>query len=91
VVITVVRDAVATVMIIRADPPHLMVMSRLRRARIALITDDLGAVLAELAIHRGLPFADLADAVAKRVEHLGVVAQIQRLDKFDLGTPVNRK
>src|SRR6516162_4646376 len=70
---------------IRADPPHVMVMSRLRRAGIALITDNLDAVLAELAIHRGLPFADLADAVAKRIEHLGMVAQIQRLDKFDLG------
>jgi len=70
---------------IRADPAHVMVMSRLRRAGIALIADDLGAVLAELAIHRRLPFADLADAVAKRVDHLGMVAQIERLDKVDLG------
>ena len=68
---------------IRADPSDVMVMSGLRRAGIALTTDD--PVLAELTIHCRLPLAELVDAVVKRGEHLGMVAQIQRLDKFDLG------
>src|SRR6516162_9738628 len=71
---------------IGADPPHVVVMSRLRRAGVALIADDPGAVFAELTIHRRLPVADLADAVAKRVKHLGMVTQIERLDKLDLRT-----
>src|SRR6516225_8854961 len=67
------------------DPAHVMVMRRLRRAGIALVADDLGAVFAELAIHRRLHFAGLADAIAKRADHIGMVAQIERLDKFGFG------
>ena len=69
---------------IRADPAHVMVMSRLRHAGIPLVTDDLGAVFAKLAIHRRLRFPDLANPVAERIEHTRMVAQIERLDKFDL-------
>jgi len=61
---------------IGADPPHVVVMSRLWGARIALIADDLGSIFAKLAIHRRLSVADLADSLAERVEHLGMVAQI---------------
>ena len=67
------------------DPAHMMVVSRLRQAGIALVTDDLGAVFAELAIHRRLGFPNLSDAVAERTDHIGMVPKIKRLDKFDLG------
>src|SRR5215472_1812969 len=65
------------------DPAYVVVMRRLRRAGIALVADDLGTVFEELAIHSRLRFADLVDAIGERADHLGMVTQIERLDKFD--------
>lgn len=67
------------------DPADMMVVAGLRRAGIVLVADDLGAVLAELAVHRRLVFAQFLDPLAKGVEHRRMVAQIRRVDEFDFG------
>jgi hypothetical protein len=87
-VIVVVLMAVMVVVMgvgIGADAADMVVVPRLHRAGIGLVADDLGAVLAQLAVHRrGAPF-DLADPLDKGVEQQRVIAQIGRLDELDLG------
>src|SRR3954447_5782990 len=71
------------VMAVSADTPHVMMVTGLRRTRVVFITDDLGAVLAKLAVHRRLAVAELDDTVSERGEHSLMVAQVQRLDELD--------
>src|SRR5215469_9027514 len=63
---------------------HVMVMTHLRRAGIALIADDLRTEFTELATHRRLAVTHLLDAIAECIQHPGMVAQVERFDKFDL-------
>src|SRR5690348_12727141 len=88
-VVMVVAVAVVIVMMcvigVGADAADVMVVAGLRRAGVVLVADDLGAVLAELAVHAGLAIDDLADTVGKAVEHKSVVAQIGRVEDLDLG------
>src|SRR6266852_3626385 len=67
-----------------ADAADVVMVRRLRRAGLVLVADDLGAVLAELAVHARLAVDDLADALGEAVEHEAVVAQIRRLEELDL-------
>src|SRR5260221_13291547 len=71
--------------VLGVDAADVVMMPRLRGTGIVLVADDLGAVFAELAVHCRLAFAQLANPVAKRVEHALMVAQIERLDELDLG------
>ena len=75
----------------RADPADMVMMARLRRAGVAFVADDPGAVLAQLAVHRRLAVAQFRDPLAERVEHRGMVAQIGRLDELDIGKPPRRR
>src|SRR5689334_2000275 len=66
-----------------ADTAHVMMMGGLLRARAMLVSEDLGAVFARLAVHRRLPVLDLADTVSEGAYHSLVVAQVQRLNELD--------
>jgi len=55
------------IVVFGADTADVMMMPRLWRTGIVFIADDLGAVFAELAVHRRLAFAELTNPVAKRV------------------------
>ena len=82
---------IVVVAVAEADPADMVMVARLRRAGVAFVADDLGAVFAQLAVHRRLAFADFRDPLAERVEHRGMVAQIGRLDELDLGKPPRRR
>src|SRR5258708_30475188 len=47
-------SSVVMVMAAGADTAHVMMMSGLRQASVVLVTDDLSAVFAKLAVHRRL-------------------------------------
>ena len=51
-----------------ADAADMMVVALLRRPKIMLVADDLGAVFAELAVHRRLAGIEFFDAFADRIE-----------------------
>lgn len=54
VVVMPVRVSVPMIMpmvAVGADPAHMMMMAHLRRSRRVFVTDDLFAILAELAVH----------------------------------------
>ena len=76
----VVRVAV----IARAYPLHMMVMALLRQAHFDLETENLLAVLAELAVHVVLAVQDLVHAIGEGVQHHGVVVQVAGLEELDL-------
>src|SRR5690348_6220300 len=71
-------------MIADADAAHVVVVPRLRRTLVLLVTDDLSAIFAQLTIHCRLAFAELGDTVAESTEHRFVIAQISCLDEFDI-------
>src|ERR1051325_7388439 len=84
------RAAVAMIMVLimtNAGAADMMMMPLLRRAGLDLVAEDPGAVFAELAIHGRVAAVELGDAVEKRIDHRLVVAQVERLDEFDLRKP----
>ncbi len=81
--------AVAMIVMVRrgigADALDVVVVPFLRRAHGRLEADDLGAILAEQAVHVDVAGLDALDPVDERVEHQRMVAQIVRLQELDLG------
>src|SRR5215469_17071191 len=77
-------SAMMMVLIVGTGAAHVMVMTLLRRASIVLIPDDPRTEFTELAVHRRLAITHLLDAIAECIQHPGMVAQVERLDKFDL-------
>ena len=72
-------------LLLGADTAHVVMVPDLRRSGVFLKADDLGPILAKLAIHRRLAIAELGDPIAECIEHSLVVAQIRRLDELDSG------
>src|SRR6476646_4099348 len=66
-----------------ADPLDMMVMALLRRADLGLEAQNLGAVLAHLAIHGGVARQDLPDALLECVDDQRMIVEIGRLDELD--------
>src|SRR5205814_1461635 len=93
VAVTVVAVAmimvVIMVMLVRAAA-DMMVMPLLRSARILLVADDLGAVFAQLAVHRRIAPGELLDPLGKSLDHLRMISEIPRFDELDLGKPRRR-
>src|SRR5215469_3258391 len=81
---------VMTVSMVSVSAADMVVMCLLRGAGVVLVTDDLGAVLAELAVHCRVAADDLADALDERVEQQRVVAQIGGLEESDVGMTLRR-
>src|SRR5580700_11598358 len=83
VVVAVLMVMMLVVMALLAAA-HVMMVRLLRHAGIVLVADDLGAVFAQLAVHRRIAFCELADSLGKSVDDLWMVAQILGLDELDL-------
>src|SRR5712691_5238139 len=81
--VMIVTGRMAVRVTIAADAADMVMVTGLRCADLAGVADDLGAVFAELAIHRRGADADLLDALGEGVEHQRMIAQIWRLDELD--------
>jgi len=62
---------------------HVMVMRLLRQPDLLFVADDLGAVLAQLAVHVRIAAGEFGDALHESVDDPGMIAQIGRLDELD--------
>ena len=67
------------------DAPDMVMMSLLPRTNLGLVSQNLGAILTQLAIHRRGTLKDFAGPVREGIEHEGVIAQVGRFDEIDLG------
>ena len=70
---------------IGADALDVVVVAHLGRAEIALVADDLLAVLAELAVHAVVALGNLGDPREEGVHHQRMVVEIGGLAEGDLG------
>src|SRR6266404_1039358 len=83
--VMIVRMRMMMVDRVDSGAAHVMVMALLRRPDRVLVADDPGAVFAQLAVHLGIARGEPGDALDKGVDHPGMVAQITRLDEFNVG------
>src|SRR5688572_5791191 len=63
----------------------MMVMALLRQADLSLESQHLRPVFAELAVHAVVAVENAAYPLDEGVEHQRMIAEIGRLDDFDLG------
>ena len=66
------------------DPLHVVMMALLRQAHLGLESENLLAVLAQLAVHVVLAVQDLAHPIGEGIEHHGVIVQVAGLHELDL-------
>jgi hypothetical protein len=69
VMMVVTMRVAVRMVLVRADAAHVVVVAGLHGAGLLLVSDDLRAVLAELAVHRRAASLDLRHPVGEGVEH----------------------
>ena len=84
-VIVAVMAVIMAMICIGPDAPDMVMMSLLPRTNLGLVSQNLGAILTQLAVHRRGTLKDFAGPVRKGIEHEGVIAQVGRFDEIDLG------
>src|SRR5260221_3991393 len=85
IIVVMVVPIAVTVIAVGADAADVMMVAFLADADLALVADELLAILAELAVHLVVAGADLGDALGEAVEHQRVIAQIVGFDELDAG------
>ena len=81
--VAVIVAVAAGVVRIGADAFDMVVVADLGRAEVALMADDLLAILAELAVHAVVAFGNLGDPREEGVHHQRVVVEVGGLAEGD--------